>query len=268
MDNAQDAQPRSVVVTGCGQGIGRGIATVLAAAGWQVVGVDVAVPAVTDEVPWQTFLTGDTRDRVVHREAAAAAAELAPLRGWVNNAGVTRATPLHGLADPDRETEIERTVREVIDINALGYVWGCSAALEGFLGHGRGGAIVNISSIHGRLSWVDHAAYEVSKGGVDALTRSIAVSYGAHGIRANAIAPGRIRTEAIEGWLAEAADPAQRQRDLDTGPPQARMGTPAEIGTVAAFLLSEGASYLTGQSIAVDGGWTSQFGTPPSIELG
>jgi len=257
-------EPHSVVVTGCGQGIGRGIATALASDGWQVVGVDVVVPPdSTDDVPWCTFLTGDTRDRAVHREAAAAAAELGPLQGWVNNAGVTRQTPLHALADPACEAEIEQTVRDVIDINALGYIWGCSAALEGFLAHGSGGAIVNISSIHGRLSWTDHAAYEVTKGGVDALTRSVAVTYGPQGIRANAIAPGRIRTEAIDRWITEAADPISRQRDLDAGPPQGRMGTPAEIGAVAAFLLSDAASYVTGQSIAVDGGWTSQFGSPP-----
>lgn len=260
---------RSVVVTGCGQGIGRGIAVALADAGWQVVGVDVVVPAGDGtDAPWSTFLTGDTRDRGVHREAAAAATELAPLRGWVNNAGVTRPTPLHALADPDREAEVEQTVRDVLEINALGYLWGCSAALAAFLAHGLGGAVVNIGSIHGRLSWTDHAAYEVSKGGVDALTRSIAVSYGARGIRANAIAPGRIRTEAIDRWITEADDPGTRQADLDAGPPQGRMGTPAEIGAVAAFLLSDAASYLTGQSIAVDGGWTSQFGTPPPPELG
>lgn len=248
--------PHSVVVSGAGRGIGLGIATVLAAEGWTVVGVDNSAFA---DTPCAVTVTGDTRDQTVHREAAAAARDLAPLTGWVNNAGITRETPLHELADP----EVAATVNEVIDINGRGYLWGSAIAVESFLAQDLPGAIVNISSIHGRAAWVNHAAYEFTKGGVDAMTRSLAVSYGHKGIRANAVAPGRIRTEAIDRWITEASDPAARQRDLDSGPPLERMGTPAEIGEVVAFLLSDRSSYLSGQSIAVDGGWTSQFGQPP-----
>lgn len=258
--------PRSVVVTGAGRGIGRGIATVLSRAGWVVLGVDVEP---VDDGPWAELLVGDTRDREVHRRAARVAGDLAPLRGWVNNAGITRATPLHRLAGTPDAAEVERTIRDVVDINGLGCVWGCSAALEAFLaGDPGGGAIVSIGSIHGRAAWTDHAAYEFTKGGIDALTRSIAVTYGAHGIRANTVAPGRIRTEAVDAWLADADDPTARERSLDDGPPLGRMGTVAEIGEVVAFLLSERASYLTGQSVAVDGGWTAQFGTPPAPDVG
>lgn len=254
--------PRSVVVTGAAQGIGRGVAQVLSDAGWTVVGVDRES---VGSGPWAELVTGDVRERSVHRVAARAAAEHAPLRGWVNNAGVTRPTPLHLLAE---DAEVERVVRDVVDINGLGCLWGCAAAVEAFLDSGTGGAIVSIGSIHGRAAWSDHAAYEFTKGGIDALTRSVAVTYGGHGIRANAVAPGRIRTEAIESWLSSAADPGARQRALDVGPPLDRMGTVAEIGEVVAFLLSDRASYLTGQSIAVDGGWTAQFGTPPAPDLG
>ena len=264
------ATPRSVVVTGAGRGIGRGIATVLAGAGWTVVGVDRDP---VDDGPWVELLTGDTRDPEVHRRAARAAATHAPVRGWVNNAGVTRTTPLHRLADPAAAEEVERTIRDVVDVNGLGFLWGCAAAVEAFLAHdtedaGGRGAIVSVGSIHGRAAWTDHAAYEFTKGGIDALTRSIAVTYGAHRIRANTVAPGRIRTEAVDAWLADADDPDATRRALDDGPPLGRMGTVAEIGEVVAFLLSERASYLTGQSVAVDGGWTAQFGTPPPPDLG
>ncbi len=248
--------PRSVVVTGAGRGIGLGIATILAADGWTVIGVDTDAAT---ETPCAEVITGDTRDQAVHREAATAARALAPLTGWVNNAGITRETPLHGLADP----AVAATIDEVIDINGRGYLWGSAVAVESFLEQEVAGAIVNISSIHGRAAWTDHAAYEFTKGGVDAMTRSLAVTYGHQGIRANAVAPGRIRTESIDHWIADASDPAARQRDLDAGPPLQRMGTASEIGEVVGFLLSDRASYLTGQSIAVDGGWTSQFGQPP-----
>lgn len=264
MIDAHSTGSRSVVVTGAGRGIGRGIATALTEDGWRVVGVDHRDPE-QPAPPYEDLVIGDTREVEVHRRAAAAATAIAPLGGWVNNAGVTRATPLHLLSDPHQGDQVARTIAEVLDINGRGYLWGAAVAVETFLEQGTPGAIVNIGSIHGRAAWSDHAAYEFTKGGVDAMTRSLAVSYGSKGIRANSVAPGRIRTETVAAWIDSADDPAERQRDLDTGPPLGRMGGPAEIGDVVTFLLSERASYLTGQSIAVDGGWTAQFGTPPPI---
>lgn len=248
----------SVVVTGSGKGIGRGIAERLSADGWTVVGLERSPGSGTlEEGICAAVLVADSRDPDAHREAAALAIERAPLAGWVNNAGITRTTTLHQLN--------EDVAREVVDINGLGYIWGCATAVETFVEQRSGGAIVNIGSIHGRSSHADHAAYEFTKGGIDALSRSVAVTYGRLGIRANTIAPGGVRTPHLEAQVAAAADPEAEERSLAEGPPMHRIGTVEEIAAVAAFLLSDESSYLSGESIAVDGGWTAAFGSP---ELG
>ncbi|MFJ6428386.1 SDR family NAD(P)-dependent oxidoreductase [Microbacterium maritypicum] len=244
---------RSVVVTGSGKGIGRAIAERLTADGWIVVGLERSPGSgtVEDGIVAEVVL-GDAADRATHERAAAAARARAPLAGWVNNAGITKRTPLHDLD--------EATVREVLDINGFGYIWGCSTAVSAFVDQGVPGAIVNIGSIHGRASFTDHAAYEFTKGGIDALTRSVAVSYGALGIRANTVAPGGVRTPHLEAQIARAADPEAEERALAEGPPMGRIARAEEVASVTAFLLSDEAPYLSGQSIAVDGAWTASFG--------
>lgn len=252
---------RSVVVTGSGKGIGRGIAQRLTADGWSVIGLERSAGSGTlEEGICVAVLVADSRDPEAHREAVKLATDRAPLAGWVNNAGITRTTPLHRLD--------EDVVREVVEINGLGYLWGSSTAVETFVAQRSGGSIVNIGSIHGRSSHSDHAAYEFTKGGIDALSRSVAVTYGRFGIRANTVAPGGVRTPHLEAQIAAAADPHAEERVLSEGPPARRIGTVEEIAAVVAFLLDDQSSYLTGESIAVDGGWTAAFGTPePDPEL-
>lgn len=245
--------PRSVVVTGSGKGIGRAVAERLTADGWIVIGLErspgsgtIAAGVVADVV------LGDAADRSAHERAAAAALSRAPLAGWVNNAGITKSTPLHDLD--------ESVVREIVGINGFGYIWGCATAVSTFVDQGVPGAIVNIGSIHGRASFTDHAAYEFTKGGIDALTRSVAVTYGPLGIRANTVAPGGVHTPHLEAQIARADDPAAASRALSEGPPMGRIARADEVAAVTAFLLSDEAPYLSGQSIAIDGAWTASFG--------
>lgn len=245
---------RSVVVTGSGKGIGRGIAERLTAEGWLVVGLERSPSDTVDAGVCAAVVVGDSAERAAHVAAAARAEELAPLAGWVNNAGVTVRTPLHALD--------EEAVRRVVETNGLGYLWGCSAAVTALTARGAGGAIVNVGSIHGRASFADHAAYEFTKGGIDALTRSVAVTYGPFGIRANTVAPGGVRTPHLDAQIASAADPEAEERGLAEGPPLRRIATVAEVASLTAYLLSDEASYVSGQSIAVDGAWTASFGRP------
>lgn len=245
---------RSVVVTGSGKGIGRGIAERLTADGWIVVGVERSASDTVEAGICAAVVVGDSSERDVHTRAAEQATRLAPLAGWVNNAGVTVRTPLHALDEQD--------VRRIVETNGLGYLWGCSAAVTAFTEQVSGGSIVNVGSIHGRASFVDHAAYEFTKGGIDALTRSVAVSYGPLGIRANTVAPGGVRTPHLQAQIATAADPAAEERGLAEGPPLRRIATVAEVASLTAYLLSDEASYISGQSIAVDGAWTAAFGRP------
>jgi NAD(P)-dependent dehydrogenase (short-subunit alcohol dehydrogenase family) len=236
---------KSVVVTGAGAGIGRAIAERLARDGWSVVGLDLSA----ETVPGVELIEGDAADRGALERALAAAEARAPLAGWVNNAADTSRGSLH---DPD-----PRQIERALSVNVAGVLWACSIAVRAFTARGARGVIVNVSSIHGRRGAVDHAAYDTSKGAVDALTRHIATAYGPQGIRANAIAPGAIRTPSLERSLAAASDPDAAARELGGRAPLRRIGEPEEIAGVAAFLLSDDASFLTGQSIAVDGGWTT-----------
>ncbi len=240
---------RSVVVTGCGRGIGRSIAARLLIDGWAVVGIerDAAFVPELQAAGLAAVVTGDVSEPDTHAEAVGRAVAVAPLRGWVNNAGIVGETPLHDL-DPEL---VERTV----SVNLLGAFWGCSAAIRAFVARGEGGAIVNVSSIHAqRAVRANTAAYDASKAGIEALTRYVGVAYGARGIRANAIAPAGVRTELFEEYVAAAVDPEALERDTAAAHPLGRIAKPDEIAAVASFLLSDESSFVTATVLSADGG--------------
>lgn len=250
------SEQRSVVVTGTGKGIGRAVAERLTGDGWFVIGVERALSSTTvDDGACVEVVHGNSADPDTHTRAAAAARRWAPLAGWVNNAGITQLTPLH-------ELDVEK-IRRIVEINGLGYIWGASAAVAAFVEQASGGSIVNIGSIHGRASFADHAAYEFTKAGIDALARSVAVTYGPYGIRANTVAPGGVMTPHLRAQIDRAPDPRAEERALSEGPPLGRIARAEEVASIVAYLLSAEAAYISGESIAVDGGWSASFGNPP-----
>ena len=244
----------SVVVTGVGSGIGRAILKQLVADKYFVVGIEnseAAAKSVAAEFGNSALIINeDLCQEGVFEKAAKEASKVAPLTSWVNNAGIALGGNLHN----PNPAEVQR----LFDVNLMGVYWGCSAAIKSFIENKISGSIVNISSIHGRSAFNGWAAYDAAKGGVDALTRYICVEYGPLGIRANAIAPGAIRTEMLSKVISDAEDPAKTELDMAMIHPLERLGEPSEIAEVASFLLSEKASFLTGQSIAVDGGATAR----------
>jgi NAD(P)-dependent dehydrogenase (short-subunit alcohol dehydrogenase family) len=253
---------RSVVVTGSSSGIGRAIAGRLAADGWAVVvtGRDPErTTAVADGLrvtgARAAAVAGDVADRELHPRLLDAATGLAPLGGWVNCAGTTVRNGLTDLSEPDTWAMVRG--------NQMGSLWGCEAAVGAFLAAGTPGAIVNMSSVHGSRAYPEHTVYEMTKAAVEALTRSVAVTYAAHGIRANAVAPGAVRSPALDDSFRRAADPAGAERFLADRSPARRIGEPEEVAAVVSFLLSADASYVSGQTVAIDGGWLAALADDP-----
>lgn len=249
-----------VVITGAASGIGKGIANRMAD-GYSLVLVDVnsdPLDAVAEEIRKKgvtvSVVAGDVSLRETHRKSVVEASKIGTLTGWVNCAGIGGVFPLHALP------ENQKDVMKVLEVNQIGTMWGCAEAVKSFTDSKVSGSIVNISSVHGRRAYLDHAVYEMTKAAIDALTRNVAVVYGPYGIRANSVAPGAVMSEAMEQSFVDAPDPLGRRQFLEMTTPLKRIAETSEIAEVVEFLISPRSSYLTGQSICVDGGWTSSLG--------
>lgn len=253
----------TVIVTGAASGIGRGVALRLGRDGRHVIAVDRTAAGLGEtclaihEVGGSAEpVVGDVRDRDTHRRARTVAHEAGAFSAWIGCAGITR---LHDLAALSEEA-----VREVVDVNQLGLLWGAAEAVAEWTETASTGTVVVISSIHARHAAERHPVYEMTKAAAEALVRSIAVTYGPRGIRAVAVAPGAIDTPALRQSLNSADDPAAAEHRLADFAPLERIGSPGEIGDAVAFLVSERASFITGTTLTVDGGWSAVLARDPS----
>ncbi|MFR9728310.1 SDR family NAD(P)-dependent oxidoreductase [Saccharopolyspora sp. MS10] len=237
------------VVTGAARGMGAVFARGLAARGVHVVGGDLDAELMTATAAEinAAGLDGRVLGRAVdvavaeqHEELAAAAlAEFGGLDFWVNNAGIFPQAPVEEIG-PDQ-------ISSTLAVNVEGVLFGAQAAARHL---GPGGAIVNMSSVSATRVRRGRGAYCASKAAVAHLTESLAVELGDRGIRVNALAPGYIDTE-MTRWVKE--DPVALRHAVDAVPLH-RIGSPEEVFGALLFLLSDSARYITGHSIAVDGG--------------
>ena len=250
---------RTVIVTGGGSGIGRGIAELLAADGARVALAEINETngaAVADEIRRRggvaEFIPTDVASEAsVNSMVGAVVARFGSLYGLVNNAGIAGS-----------QIEADRMPTEEWDrvhaVNLRGAFYCARAAVAHMRRFGKG-SIVNIASVHAQFSFAGWAHYDSSKGGLVSLTRTLALENGPHGIRVNTISPGYIDTPLWDAWLAKQPDAAEIEAATRSWHPMRRRGTPADIAKAARFLLSDDAEWITGINLVVDGGLSIRY---------
>lgn len=235
------------VVTGAGRGIGRAIAERLGTDGFTVVGCGRSGrPAdLRGSIRWQTADVADSTD--VAGLLGYACGLGGPVRILVNNAGVQVEREIVDTTDDDWE--------RLVGTNCRGVFHMCRAFIPRMLETG-GGVIINVGSISAMAADRSMAVYNASKGFVHALTRSVALDHGPE-IRCNAVCPGWITTEMAVNAFAMAPNPEAAKADAEARHPAGRLGKPEDIAEVVSWLVSDGASFVTGQCITADGGLLS-----------
>jgi glucose 1-dehydrogenase len=263
---------KNVLVTGGSSGIGQAIAVRFAQYGANVAinylrepgeaqdteqRVHACVHQVRQEGVREVLVGGDvSQEEDVVRMVRETVEGLGGLDVLINNAGIQISRPSDELSSADFD--------KVIAVNLRGAFLCAREAIRHFLAEDKPGSIINISSVHQMIPKPDYLGYSASKGGMQNITRTLALEYAGRGIRVNGIGPGATVTPINRAWIDDPVKRAQVEEHI----PMRRAGTADEMGAVAAFLASDDGGYITGQTIFVDGGLTlfPSFATPWSSE--
>ena len=251
---------KSAVITGAGSGIGRAIALKFAANGAAVHLFDLNLPqaeAVASEIksaggkatPWLCDVsdqaqTLSTFQRLVVNER---------IHILINNAGISQI----GNIENTSEADFDRILR----VNVKGY-YNCIHAAIGHMKTNGGGVILNMASVAGSAGLADRFGYSTSKGAVIAMTYSVAKDYVAHGIRCNCISPARVHTPFVDSYLSKNYPGHEQEmyQKLAATQPVGRMGEPEEVASLALYLCSDAAAFITGANYPIDGGFLNLHG--------
>jgi NAD(P)-dependent dehydrogenase (short-subunit alcohol dehydrogenase family) len=245
------------IITGAGAGIGRATALLFAKEGAKVVIADCdsesgaeTVGIIREDGGEATFVQVDVSKAAdAERMARKTVETYGKLDILVNNAGIYMEANAVEMMEEDWD--------RILDINLKG-VFLCSKYCIPEMIKGGGGSIVNIGSEAGIVGIKNQVAYNVSKSGVIALTKSMALDFALDNVRVNCLCPGRTLTPLVEKVIAEAQDPESTRRALEEDRPLERMGRPEEIAAGILYLASDESPYATGSILSIDGGYTAQ----------
>jgi glucose 1-dehydrogenase len=250
---------KNILITGASSGIGDAIAIRFAEEGANVAinyhsGEDrakdvkrrsdeAAKAAGVSQAKNVTVKADISKEEDVKQMFATVSKELGPLHVLINNSGVQKPVPSHELEISDYD--------RILGINLRGAFMCSKEAIKGFLSHG-GGVIVNNSSVHEIIPKPKYVPYSISKGGMENMTKTLALEYADRNIRVNAVGPGAIITPINNAWINDPKSKAEVESHI----PMGRAGRAEEIAAVFAFLASDEASYITGQTLFACGGLT------------